>query len=242
MIQPNADIQNHLLRSLPAPTLETIGHHLELETLEPRRTVCVADQPIERVCFLESGLISVMAVGRTGGRIEAAMIGPEGMTGAPVVLGDDRTPNESIVQCAGEGYFLPVQELRRVIAADPHVSRTFFRYVSACMIQMAHTTLADGRGRLDQRLARWLLMANDRLGRAELPVTHEALAALLAVRRAGVTVALNGLERNGAIRMSRGVVGVKDRAALEALAGSWYGVPEREYRRLLGQRAMANAA
>ncbi|HWE98899.1 MAG TPA: Crp/Fnr family transcriptional regulator [Caulobacteraceae bacterium] len=235
-------IQNHLLRSLPKPTLDALSRHLELERLDLRRTISDADRAIERICFPESGLISVRAVSRGGGRIEAAMIGAEGMTGSAVVLGDDRTPHEVVVQCPGEGYFLPAHELRRFIAGDPQLAQTLLRFVHAFMTQLAHTALADGRGRLDQRLARWLLMAQDRLGRPEVPVTHESLAALLGVRRAGVTVALNGMERAGAIGMSRGVVAVKDRDAVEALAGPWYGVPEGEYRRLLGEREIANAA
>jgi CRP-like cAMP-binding protein len=236
---PDCSIRNHLLRSLPAEAFAAIKPHLEHTPLAARMMITDADKPIERVCFPEGGVISVLAKSRAGGRIEAGLIGSEGVSGAAVILADDRTPNESYVQCPSEGYWLSADRLRELIKALPALERILLRYVHTFMIQTAHTALADGRARLDQRLARWLLMAHDRVQRPELPLTHELLAAMLGVRRAGVTVALNGLERMAAIHMARGVVIVAERSVLESVAGGWYGTPEREYRRVLGEPAFA---
>ena len=234
--------RNRLLRSLSGPTLVAVSRHLEREPLDYRRTVLEPGKPIDRVCFPERGLISVVAVSRGGGRIEAGVVGPEGMVGAAVLLADDRTPNEAFVQFRGEACFMAVSDLHRLVSQHPDFHRVMLRFVHSFLIQLAHNALADGRARLDQRLARWLLMALDRSETPQLPVTHETLAAMLGVRRAGVTVALNQLERLGSIRMSRGVVTVLDRPALEAVAGAWYGAAETEYRRLFGEWDRAEAA
>ena len=98
---------------------------------------------------------------------------------------------------------------------------------------MAQTAVANARLTLEARLARWLLMTQDRVGKPELPITHEFLSTMLGVRRAGVTDALHVLEGQGAIRPRRGVITVLDRAALKARAGTLYGLAEAEYERLL---------
>ncbi len=227
-------IRNHLLRSLSPEAFLEIEPHLRRSTLSPRMLVSEADKPIDSVCFPEGGVISVVARSRNGGRIEAGLIGYEGLCGVAILLADDRSPDEAFVQCPGEGLWIAAGRLLELAEAAAELRRVLLRYVHAFMIQTAHTALADGRARLDQRLARWLLMAQDRVGRPQLPLTHEVLATMLGVRRAGVTVALNGLEQMSAIRMNRGVVTIADRAMLETLAAGWYGTPEREYRRLLG--------
>ena len=102
------------------------------------------------------------------------------------------------------------------------------------MIQSGQTALANGRGRLDERLARWLLMWDDRIRPEALIVTHEFLALLLGVRRSGVTDTMNELEGRGLIRCSRGQVRILDREGLKLAANGFYGIPEAEYERALG--------
>ena len=107
------------------------------------------------------------------------------------------------------------------------------RSAQAFMIQTAHTALANGRAKLEERLARWLLMAHDRLDSDAVPLTHEFLAVMLGVRRAGVTVALHSFERRGMITTRRGQLTLVNRAAIEQVAGSFYGIPEAELKRLM---------
>ena len=107
------------------------------------------------------------------------------------------------------------------------------------MIQTAHTALANGQAKVEERLARWLLMAHDRADGNELSLTHEFLALMLSVRRAGVTVALQLAESQGLISAKRGLIYVKDRAGLKKIANGLYGIPEAEYRRLTGWNAKA---
>ena len=229
--------RNHLLRLLdPADTaaLRPLLHPFRMELHDVFET---PDAPITRVCFPESGIVSVVAASDTEHRIEAGLIGYEGMTGTAVVMGDDRSPHECYVQVAGDGHWISAGDLRRLLETHEAIQRTLLLYVQTFAIQTAQTAVANGRARLDTRLARWLAMAQDRLHSPELPLTHEFLSLMLGVRRAGVTDALHQLEGDGVVRSRRGVVLVRDRGRLEALASTSYGVPEAAYRRMLGDPA-----
>jgi CRP-like cAMP-binding protein len=112
---------------------------------------------------------------------------------------------------------------------------TMLRFVHAMTIQMANTALANSKVKVDARLARWLLMAHDRVDGDKIELTHEFLALMLGVRRAGVTEALQVLEDRKLIRNSRGKVIIRNRKRLEEAANGSYGVPEAEYARLMGE-------
>jgi CRP-like cAMP-binding protein len=114
---------------------------------------------------------------------------------------------------------------------SPSIQKSFLHFAQAFMIQTAHTALANGRANIEERLARWLLMAHDRVDGDDLPLIHEFLALMLGVRRSGVTVALHELEREGLTKSYRGHIRVLDRKALEKAANASYGVAETEYER-----------
>jgi CRP-like cAMP-binding protein len=118
------------------------------------------------------------------------------------------------------------------LAKSPTIKACFLKYVQAFMVQTAHTAIANARAKLPERLARWLLMAHDRVSDHRLPLTHEFLALMLAVRRPGVTEALHELERRNLIQAARREVVLLNRSGIEKIAGSFYGTPEAEYRRL----------
>jgi CRP-like cAMP-binding protein len=162
------------------------------------------------------------------------MVGYEGMTGLGIVLGDDRSANETMVQSAGSAMRLSTALLREMMAASRSLTATLLRYVNVFMVQGSQTALANGRGRLDERLARWLLMWHDRVLADDLVTTHEFLALLLGVRRQGVTVALHELEGRGLIRSTRSHVRILDRDGLLLVANGFYGIPEAEYDRSIG--------
>lgn len=190
--------------------------------------------PIEKICFPEQGVISVVA--RTAGarQVEAGLIGREGMTGISIVLGDDRAQNRTYVQIPGAGHVMSADTLRASMKGSETLKSQFLKFALSFMVQVTHTALANGRDRIDARLARWILMASDRVESSELQLTHEFMALMLGVRRPGVTDALHRLEGEHLIRSRRGVVSIRDRTGLERLAGPAYGVPEAEYRRLFG--------
>jgi len=224
--------QNQLLAALSADDLQHLGA-LESVTLDARQMLEVPSEPITHVYFVETGLVSV--VGRAkADRIEVGMIGSEGMTGTAIVLGSDRSACEGLVQSAGTAHRISSNQLREAIAKSPRIDSVFSRYAYTLMTQGAQTALANGRGLLGERLARWILMWHDRMQQDELVVTHELLSLLLGVRRAGVTVALHVLEGQHFIRASRTLITVLDRAGLKEAANGFYGIPEAEYVRLIG--------
>jgi CRP-like cAMP-binding protein len=192
------------------------------------------DQPIQHVYFIEEGITSIVANTADGRRIEVGLCGRDGMAGVPVLLGADRTPHETFMQVAGSALRIEVEPLRVAIGRSPTLHGLLLRYVHAITIQTGQTALSNGSYRIEERLARWLLMCHDRLDRAELLLTHEFIAIMLGVRRPGVTQALQVLEGERIIRGGRGKITVLDRAKLEQTAGTSYGTPEAEYRRLIG--------
>src|SRR6266540_251621 len=151
-----------------------------------------------------------------------------------IVLGNHRTPHSTYIQAAGDGQCIRATELRKAMDAKDSIRGLFLKYVQAFVVQTAHTAICNARAKLDQRLARWILMAHDRLGVDTLPLTHEFLSLMLGVRRAGVTEAMQALEGRGLIRCARGQIVVRDRKGIERSAGGSYGVPEAEFRRLIG--------
>jgi CRP-like cAMP-binding protein len=233
---PSAQIepQNRLLSALTPKDLALLTPHLAHHSLDVKQTLETPNRPIETCYFVESGYVSVVAVSARGRHVETGLVGREGMTGLAVVMGDDRSPNETYVQAAGSAFGLPADDLRRLLADSPALNKRLLLYARAFLIQTTHTALANGTAKIEERLARWILMAQDRLEIDDLPLTHEFVAVMLAVRRPGVTEALHQLEARGVIRARRGHVLVVDRTGLLKIANGSYGVPEAEYRRLLG--------
>ncbi len=229
--------RNRLLRAMSAPDRESLRAALEPVTLELRMVLEAPGQAISQVYFVESGMVSIVANSPPDRRIEVGLAGHEGMTGVPVILGDDRSSRESMVQGAGTALRLPADTLRQLMAARPTLQRVLLRYAHAFMEQTSQTALSNGRAILEERLARWLLMAQDRIGRNGLTVTHEFLAVMLGMRRPGVTVALHLLEGRGLIRSQRGHIEIVNRPGLVELADGSYGSSEAAYERLFGGAA-----
>ncbi len=207
-----------------------------LEPVElPLATVLEApNEPIRHVYFPEAGIGSVVAAGPGGGPgAEVGLFGRDGMSGLAVVLGSDRTPHETRIQLAGHGHRLPAEALREAMLADPRLREMLLHYVLAAMAQSANTILANARFGIEERLARWLLMCHDRMDGDLLALTHEFLAVMLGVRRAGVTVAIHMLEGRGVLKATRGRVQILNRAGLEAMSRGVYGPAEAEDARLM---------
>lgn len=205
---------NQLLARLARADARLLEPHLEAVDLPLRKQLQARNRRVERVFFIDSGIASVVANGDTP--IEVGMIGREGMTGLTVVLGDDeRAQHETYMQVAGTGRCLPADRLRDAIAKSSALHQVFLRYVQVFLRQTTETALANGRGKIEERLARWLLIAHDRIDGDELKLTHEFLAVMLGVRRSGITTALQELERRGLIAHRRSLVTILDREGLE---------------------------
>jgi CRP-like cAMP-binding protein len=224
---------NKILGMLPNVDREALAPHLEAVPLKFRQRLEAANRKIRDVYFIEAGLASVVAVGSGKRRqAEVGVVGPEGMSGLAVIFGADRSPHETFMQVEGRGQRIAADALQAAISARPTLAASLLRYAHVFHIQAGHTALANAHGKIEERLARWLLMAHDRLVGDTLHLTHEFLSIMLGVRRAGVTTALHQLETSGLISTARGCVTILDRGGLEENANGLYGVPEAEYERL----------
>ena len=225
---------NRLLSSLSKADFGLLLPDLEAVSLDLRKVLERPNKRIEDVYFPDAGFASVVAVQPKQTKVEVGLIGREGMTGLPVVLGNHKTPHETYIQAAGHGQRLNATKLRKAMAASSSLQSLLLKFVQAFMVQTAQTAISNARAKLNERLARWILMADDRIDGSRLPLTHEFLSLMLGVRRAGVTEALHALESEGLIRASRGEIIVRSRKGIERRAGGSYGIPEAEFRRLIG--------
>ena len=233
-VPAQTSVRNRLLATLRPEDFSLLQPQLEPAPLPVRTCLVAPNTPIQYVYFLEQGIASNIAGLPQGRCIEAAVIGRDGLSGAPVLLGVDQTPHECFVQVPGAGLRIGADDLRRAVTASVSLQQHLLRYVHALTIQTAQTALANGRCTVEERLARWLLMCHDRVDGDGLSATYEFLSVMLGVRRTGVTEMLRTFEDRGLISTRRGQVRVVDRVKLEAVAGDSYGVPEAEYSRLIG--------
>lgn len=228
------NVRNLLLKALPTDVFDLLMADAEVVQLPAKHVLVESDQPNGHVCFMEEGLASMVATSAEDEAVEVGHVGYEGLVGAHVVLKTDTTPNRTFLQVSGSGLLVSVTTFRRILAEFPAVNDMFLNYVHCCDIQLAQSALANGRYNMHERLARWLLMCHDRLIGNDLPLTHEFLSLMLGVRRSGVTNELHVIEGMRIIKATRGNVRVIDRAKLEEIAAGSYGIPEREYERLIG--------
>lgn len=231
---PAPQSHNRLLSSLSPADFRLLQPDLQPVTLALKFVLERPDRRVDAVYFPEAGFASVVAVQADKTKVEVGLIGREGMSGLTILLGDHRSPHSTYMQSAGRGQRIGAAQFRKAMQASTSLHGLLLKYVQAFMVQTAHTAIANARTKLDQRLARWLLMAHDRLDGDRLTLTHEFLSLMLGVRRAGVTEALHALIEEKLINSARSEIVVLDRKGLERRAGESYGVPEAELRRLLG--------
>jgi CRP-like cAMP-binding protein len=186
-------------------------------------------------------VVSLLAPLAGGELLEVGVVGREGLVGLPVLLGEDSSTTEALVQAPGTAWRVPAAELRRALETGAALRALLLRYVLAFHVQVAQTAACNARHALEERFARWLLMAHDRAEGDAFPLTQEFAAMMLGVRRAGVSVAAAVLQKAGAIAYAHGRVAVLDRAGLEAASCECYGTVRRQFERLHGGAPAAGA-
>jgi CRP-like cAMP-binding protein len=202
----------------------------------PRNTVlATANKPVKHVYFPEGGVTSIVTVEPTGERTEVGLFGRDGMSGTCLLLGADQSPLETFVQINGSTALrISRERFKTALESSNSLRRLLGAFAQCLAMQVSYTAVSNANGVLKTRLARWLLMCDDRVKGSELDITHEFLAMMLGVRRAGVTDTLKHLKADGAIDVRRGKILILCRPDLEGIAGDAYGAPEAEYRRLIG--------
>jgi CRP-like cAMP-binding protein len=217
-------VSNHILSRLSRADLRLLEPHLQAVELPLRKPVVGRNKRVEHVYFPESGIVSVVANGQH--TIEIGIIGREGMSGVSLVLGDnEKSPYETYVQIAGHGQRISASNLRAAIEASGTLHKELLKYANSFLIQTTQTALANGRHKIEERLARWLLMAHDRMDGDEVPLTHEFLGVMIGTSRPGVTIALQELERRGWLTHRRGTVTIIDRDGLVQASNGAYVAP-----------------
>lgn len=223
---------NRLLANLPAALLAELLSVMTRVELEHKFQLYRRDQPIEHVYFLESGLGSIITILEDGQAVEVGLVGGEGLVGVPAALGDGRANTDGVMQIGGSGLRMPAELLRPQMARHPAFARAVLRYVQAFHAMVSQTAACNRRHQLEERLARWLLMASDRT-EGDLPLTQESLATMLGVRRPGVTVAMGILQKHGVIAHHKGQIRLLDRHGLEKASCECYAVIRTEFGRLI---------
>jgi CRP-like cAMP-binding protein len=208
--------RNAVLAGLKPADYRLLEPYLKKVDLPLRTPLEHRMKEVEYIYFMESGIASVVADGDRP--IEVGVIGREGMTGVSVILGKSgEVPYETYIQIEGSGQRIATGRLRDAIKKSSALHYVLLGYVHSFLAQATQTALANGRGTLEQRLSRWLLMVDDRVDGNTVPMTHEFLSIMLGVQRSGVTVALKEIERQGAISQKRGSIEIIDRLTLETL-------------------------
>lgn len=221
---------NQLLGCLRSGDKELLAAQLTPVDLPIRQVLEKPHEPIEFIYFPENGIASVVAIAKQNEQIEIGMIGREGMTGIQVVLGNDRSPYRTFVQAEGSALRIKADDLRTAMGQNRRLRELLLRYVQVFMIQTSQTALANATALLPEKIARWLLMSEDRIGTKHIPLTHDLLALMIGVQRSGVTLAVGEMENRGLLAGKRALITILDRAALMEMAKGIYGQAEKEYR------------
>lgn len=228
-----AQERNVLLDMLSASDRSLLDPVLEHVTLKVRQPLFGSYEPIEHVHFFLSGLSSEIATANDRDRVEVGCVGREGLSGHSVLLGVGSSPHHAFVQVKGSALRIRSEDLRQAMDASSSLRDLLLRYVHTFMIQIASSALSDARFTIEQRLARWLLMSQDRVGNP-IALTHDFLSLMMGVRRSGVTDAMHVLEGDRLIKAERGIITILEGEQLLERAGGSYGVAEREYERIMG--------
>lgn len=226
---------NRLLDKLTEADWAIFKPMLTMVDIQFREILMEPDTEIQHVWFPLDCAFSVIAVPDEQGAIEVGVFGREGMSNMLVRTGD-KTFLRTQAFLPGRALRVAAHDFVGALESLPSLNELTLRYKEAFANQLAYGSAANGSFSIEQRLARWLLMAFDRAFQHELPVVHNLMSSMLSVRRSGVTTALHVIEGAGAIRSTRGLVVLRDRDKLVEIAGACYGYCERTYNFIMDYR------
>jgi CRP-like cAMP-binding protein len=225
--------RNTMLRCFPASMLDMLQKHLLPVNLELHHTLQSAEEPAQNVYFLESGICSMVVTMKDGRTVETAIVGRENFVGIHAILDGGRAPHRAFMQVAGTGNKINAAILREHLnEPSGGLRRCLWRGIEALYIQTAQIAACNRVHEVEERLARWLLMCQDRVDGDHIPITHEFLATMLGTRRSTVTLAAGILQKADLIDYRRGHVTIKNRKGLEDTACECLSAIREEYARL----------
>ena len=215
-------VQNSILRSIPEDEYDLLREHLEPLDLPAQHILHEAGAKIDFAYFLNDGMASLVVLTSDGRSVEVAIVGKEGIVGTPLGVGLNRGPHRAVMQILGSGLRIKSSVLTDVLGAAPELRLIWNRYVLVQGLQVAQIAACNRLHEIEQRLARWLLMCQDRIDSETLRVTHEFLAQMLGTGRPSVSLAAGILQRGGLIENIRGTVTILNRPGLENAACECY--------------------
>jgi len=215
-------IQNQILLAMPEEEFLALRPHLERVQLNTNEVLHEAGEKVDYAFFLNSGLVSLLVVTADARSVEVGVVGKDGFVGAGLTAGLRQASQRAVIQIGSDAFRVKSQALQDVLANAPRLRQQMNRYVVVQGLQVAQLAACNRLHEIEQRLARWLLMTQDRIGGDSIPITHDLLAQMLGSGRPSVTVAAGMLQRSGSIEYTRGAVKVLNRRGLEAAACECY--------------------
>jgi CRP-like cAMP-binding protein len=215
-------MRNAILLGLPRREYKTVLAKLEFVELPTGTILDEMAGPIKFGYFINAGLASILNIMLDGKSVEVGLSGKEGFVGLPLIVGFDRSPIHAVMQIGGSAYRLKAQDMERVLRQCPTLEKHLHRYAQEFALQITQVAACNRLHEVRQRLARWLLMSEDRMGASTFPLTQQFIAHMLGSRRASVTVAAGALQKARLIAYKRGTVNIMDRAGLEKAACDCY--------------------
>ena len=203
-------VQNAVLATLPEAEFALLRPHLKAVPLKRNEVLQDALRYPDAAYFIESGVVSRMVRTARDGPVEVAVVGKFGFVGVSLVLGTMQTIQRSVVRVPGTALRIQATALRDILQQSPATREHLLKYVQLLIALNAQFALCSARHEISERVARWILLAQDRIGNDRVPVTHGMIASALGVRRPGVSKALSEFEAQGIIEGSRGAIRIRD--------------------------------
>jgi len=231
-------IANKILLTIPDNEFASIREELKYVNLPHYTVLHEPKQKSEFAYFLNSGLTSLVFNTDHGSSVEVGVVGNEGFTPIAVAAGLLRSPHQAIIQVSGAGFYLKVEALEAALKDSPELQLLMNRYAAVHGLQVAQTAGCNRLHDLEQRLARWLLLVQDRVGSGLLKITHDFLAMMLGTDRPSVSLAAGALRKKRIIDYTHGAVKVLNRKKLESSACECYGLIQQFNGEMIPKTAM----
>ena len=216
-------IQNRLLMSLPRKECDLIFSKLGLVDLKLHELLQEAGHRIEYCYFPNTAMGSILNIMSDGKSVEVGLAGKEGFIGLPLIAGFRSSASRVVTQAEGTAFRITADDMRKALRSCPQLTVALVRYSQEATMEVTQIAACNRLHEVDERLARWLLMSQDRIGSDVLPLTQEFLSQMLGTRRASVSVAAGHLQRAGLIGYERGRVSIVNRKGLEKASCECYG-------------------